>query len=724
MARTRHRLQPGRPHPLGATWDGLGTNFALFSAHAESVELCLFDAAGQREVERVVLPELTDQVWHGYLPDVKPGQLYGYRVHGPYAPEAGHRFNPHKLLIDPYARALAGPLKWTDAHYGWRVQSSRADLSFDRRDNARSMPKARVVDPASTWGDDRRPRVPWDETIVYEAHVRGLTMRHPDVPRDLRGSFAALARPEVADYLADLGITSLELLPVHAFHDDRFLTEKGLRNYWGYSTLNFFSPEPRYVANGAGAVGEVRAMVQAMHARGIEVILDVVYNHTCEGNQLGPTFSFRGIDNASYYRLNPENPRYYADDTGTGNTLNLAHPRVLQLVMDSLRYWVEEMHVDGFRFDLATTLGRESLHGAGGGFSPNAAFFAAVRQDPVLSAVKLIAEPWDIGPGGYRLGEYPPGWAEWNDRYRDSVRRYWRGDAGELPELARRLTGSADLFEHNGRRPWVSVNYVACHDGFTLADVVSYSEKHNEANGEHGRDGHDHNYSANHGEEGPTTDRAIRRLRQRQMRNMLATVLLSQGTPMLLAGDEFGRSQDGNNNAYCQDNETSWIDWSFLSNHGDEGHDLHAFVKRVIALRQSHPVLRRSRFLHGRAVSRQGLKDITWVTPDGTEKVEAEWQDPHARAIGLVLSGEAGGFFGADGEPLDDGVLLVLMNAHAGTVGFTLPVLAGGRIWRCLIDTTDPKAGDLTADSAARRVHMGANYGLGDRALAVFVLET
>jgi glycogen operon protein len=719
MARTRHRLQPGRPHPLGATWDGLGTNFALFSANAEKVELCLFDATGQRELDRIALPELTDEVWHGYLPDVKPGQLYGYRVHGPYAPEAGHRFNPNKLLIDPYARTLVGPLKWTDAHYGWRAQSNRADLSFDRRDNARSMPKCRVVDPASTWGDDRRPRVPWDETIVYEAHVRGLTMLRGDIPGDKRGTFAALARPEVADYLAELGITSLELLPVHAFHDDRFLTEKGLRNYWGYSTLNFFSPEPRYVANGAGAIGEFRAMVQAMHARGIEVILDVVYNHTCEGNHLGPTFSFRGIDNASYYRLNPEAPRYYADDTGTGNTLNIAHPRVLQLVMDSLRYWVEEMHVDGFRFDLATTLGRESLVGTGGGFSAASAFFSAVRQDPVLSQAKLIAEPWDIGPGGYRLGQYPPGWAEWNDRYRDSVRRYWRGDGGELPELARRLSGSADLFEHNGRRPWCSVNYVACHDGFTLADVVSYAEKHNEANGEHGRDGHDHNFSANYGEEGPTTDRAIQRLRQRQLRNMLATLFISQGTPMLLAGDEFGRSQGGNNNAYCQDNEVSWIDWTALSNHGDEGHDLHLFVRRLIALRRQHPVLRRSRFLHGRAVSRRGLKDITWITPQGTEKVEDEWKDPHARSVGLLLSGEAGGFFAGDGSPLDDGVLCILMNAHSGPVGFTLPVLSGGRIWRRLLDTADPKA-----DTGDRHVHMGADYPLPDRALAIFLLET
>jgi len=719
MARHPHRVQPGRPAPLGASWDGRGTNFALFSAHADKVELCLFDPTGQRETARITLPELTDQVCHGYLPEVRPGQLYGYRVHGPYAPEAGHRFNPNKLLIDPYARSLAGPLKWTDAHLGWRAQSSRADLSFDRRDNARSMPKCRVVDPATTWGEDRRPRVPWDETVVYEMHVRGFTKLHPHVPAAQRGTFAALAQREVVDYLADLGVTTVELLPVHAFHDDRFLTEKGLRNYWGYSTLNFFAPEPRYVTAGGSAVGEFRSMVQALHAAGIEVILDVVYNHTCEGNHLGPTFSFRGIDNASYYRLNPENPRWYADDTGTGNTLNVAHPRVLQLVMDSLRYWVEDMHVDGFRFDLATTLGRESLIGAGGGFSAESAFFAAVRQDPILNQVKLIAEPWDVGPGGYQLGQYPPGWAEWNDRYRDSVRRYWRGDRGELPELARRLSGSADLFEHNGRRPWVSVNYVACHDGFTLADVVSYSEKHNEANGEHGRDGHDHNFSCNHGDEGPTGDRAIRRLRQRQMRNLLATLLISQGTPMLQAGDEFGRTQQGNNNAYCQDNEISWIDWSFLANHGDEGRDLRAFVARLLRLRRRHPVLRRPRFLHGRAVSRRGLKDITWITPQGTEKTEEQWKDPHARAVGLILSGEAGSFMAADGTPQQNGVLLVLFNAHTEPLAFSLPAVTGGRAWRRLIDTVDPEA-----DSDGPRVHMGADYTLSDRALAVFSLET
>jgi len=717
----RHRLLPGRPYPLGATWDGHGVNVALFSANAEAVELCLFDESGQREIERVALGEKTDDVWHGYLPDLRPGQLYGYRVHGPYAPEAGHRFNANKLLLDPYARSLSGTIRWTDAHYGYRAGSRRADLSFDRRDNARSMVKARVVDPAFTWGGDRRPEVPWPNTVIYEAHVRGLTKRFPRMATAQRGTFAGLGRPEVIAYLKDLGITAIELLPVHAFHQDRFLTEKGLINYWGYSTLAFFAPEPRYVANGHGAIGEFRSMVRGLHEAGIEVILDVVYNHTCEGNHLGPTFTFRGIDNASYYRLKPDDPRYYADDTGTGNALDLAHPRVLQMVMDSLRYWVTEMHVDGFRFDLASTLGRESIDGSqAGAFDPQSGFFDAVRQDPVLNRVKLIAEPWDVGPGGYQLGRYPPGWAEWNDRFRDTVRRFWRGDRGILPELAGRLTGSADLFEANGRRPWSSINAVACHDGFTTADLVRYAEKHNEANGEYGRDGHDHNFSANYGEEGPTADPARRALRKRQQRNLLASVLLSQGTPMILAGDEFGRTQYGNNNAYCQDNEVSWIDWTFLHDHGHDGRELHAFIRRLIALRRAHPVLRRPRFLHGREVSARGLRDIVWLRPDGRERTEADWRDPQNRTFGLLLSGDAGVYLGPDGAPETDAVLLILANAHAEAVTAQLPAIADAERWRCLLDTVEP-----TGQPPAGRLHRapGADYRLEGRSLAVFALE-
>ncbi|HYE00729.1 MAG TPA: glycogen debranching protein GlgX [Alphaproteobacteria bacterium] len=673
---------PGQPYPLGATWDGHGVNFALFSAHAERVELCLFDSTGAREVERIVLPEYTDQVWHGYLPEARPGLLYGYRVHGPYEPMAGHRFNANKLLIDPYARALHGQIRWTDAHCGYRVGASREDLSFDRRDNAKLMPKCRVVDPAFTWAGDRRPAVPWDETVIYETHLRGFTMRHPEVPPQLRGTFAGMGAPQVVSYLKALGITSVELLPIHSFIDDRFLVEKGLRNYWGYQTLCFFAPEPRYLAT--GAISDVKTMVKRLHDAGIEVILDVVYNHTGEGNQLGPTLSFRGIDNASYYRLQPENRRFYIDETGTGNTLNLAHPRVLQMVLDSLRYWVTEMHVDGFRFDLAATLGRESH-----GFDPSGGFFDAVRQDPVLSQAKLIAEPWDIGPGGYQLGQFPPGWAEWNDRYRDTVRRVWRGDHGVLPELASRLSGSADLFERQGRRPQAGVNFVTAHDGFTLRDLVSYEQKHNEANGEGNRDGHGHNISRNHGVEGETADPAVNALRRRQMRNMLATLLLSQGTPMLLAGDEFGRTQRGNNNAYCQDNDISWLDWS-----GQTAEDrlLLAFTRRLIRLRRDHPVLRRPRFLHGRDRTPDGVKDIAWINADGSEKQSHHWHGGDDRSLGLMLCGAAGRYRTADGRDARDDTLLILFNSGDADVPFALPALPEGRGWQRLLDTAEPLA--------------------------------
>ncbi|MFM2043427.1 MAG: glycogen debranching enzyme GlgX, partial [Pseudomonadota bacterium] len=603
-------VRPGRAYPLGATWDGFGVNFALFSAHAERVELCLFDETGNREIERVTLPDCTDEVWHGYLPDARPGLLYGYRVHGPYDPCRGHRFNPHKLLLDPYAKALVGGIRWSDAHFAYRVGSAREDLSFDRRDNARGMPKCRVIDPAFTWGPDRPPAVPWADTVIYEAHVRGLTRLHGGVAKPLRGTFAGLAGQPVIDHLKAIGVTAIELLPVHAYADERHLVEKGLRNYWGYASVGFFAPEPAYMSG--RTTREFKTMVARLHDAGIEVILDVVYNHTGEGNHLGPTLSFRGIDNASYYLLNPHDRRFYVDHTGTGNSLNIAHPRVLQMVMDSLRYWVEEMHVDGFRFDLATTLAREPH-----GYDPGSGFLDAVRQDPVLSRVKLIAEPWDVGPGGYRVGQFPPGWGEWNDRFRDTVRRYWRGDEGMLPELAARLTGSADLFEHGKRKPWASVNYVTAHDGFTLMDTVSYAHKHNEANLEGNRDGHDANFSANYGVEGASDDPAVRALRLRQARNLMATLLLSQGTPMVLGGDELLRTQQGNNNAYCQDNPISWVDWTAG---GVDGAEMTAFVARLTALRRAHPVLRRGRFLHGRERSADGIADIAWITPQGMEK--------------------------------------------------------------------------------------------------------
>ncbi|HET6725031.1 MAG TPA: glycogen debranching protein GlgX [Gammaproteobacteria bacterium] len=664
------RVLPGNPYPLGATWDGRGVNFALFSAHAEKVELCLFDNTRSRERERVALPECTDQVWHGYLPDARPGTLYGYRVYGPYDPEHGHRFNANKLLLDPYARLLRGRLKWRDAHFGYRIGSPREDLSFDRRDNARDMPKCQVVDPAFSWGIDPHPSRSWSETVIYETHLRGFTMRHPAVPREIRGTAAGLSSRPVIDYLKSLGITSVELLPVQAFLNDRHLVERSLVNYWGYNTVGFFAPEPAYLAS--GQLYEFKTMVARLHDAGLEVILDVVYNHTGEGNHLGPTLCFRGIDNASYYRLQPDAPRYYTDDTGTGNTFNLGHPRALQMVMDSLRYWAGEMHVDGFRFDLASALARGPQ-----GFNPHCSFLDAVGQDPLLSQTKLIAEPWDLGPGGYQLGHYGPGWSEWNDRYRDTVRRFWRGDDGMLPELATRITGSADLFDHDGRRPRASVNFITAHDGFTLTDLVSYAHKHNEANGEDNRDGRDDALSANYGVEGPTGEEAINVLRRRQRRNMLATLLFSQGTPMLLAGDEFGRTQGGNNNAYCQDNDISWVDWGAIDD--DAQADIR-FVRRLLTLRRRHPALRWPRFLHGRARGELGVQDLTWIAPDGGEMRDERWKDSGAHAIGLILNGRAGQSPAATAPPPDE-ILLLLLNAHADSLPFKLPALPFGLGW-------------------------------------------
>jgi len=704
---SRAHIWPGRPYPLGATWDGRGVNFALFSAHAEKVELCLFDASGRREMERVVLPEYTDEVWHGYMPDAVPGTLYGYRVYGPYDPRRGHRFNHHKLLLDPYAKALTGRVLHTDALYGYRIGSVREDLSFDRRDSARAMPKCRVIDAAYGWGEERPPRVPWGQTIVYETHLRGFTMLHPALSQPLRGTCAGLSAPPVIDYLKSLGITAIELLPVHAFGDERNLVSKGLHNYWGYNTLGFFAPEPRYLSS--GDINEFKIMVARLHDAGIEVILDVVYNHTAEGNQLGPTLSFRGIDNLSYYRL-PEDKRYYVNDTGTGNTLNLVHPRVLQMVSDSLRYWAQVVHVDGFRFDLATTLGRETY-----GFDTNAGFFDAIRQAPGMQHVKLIAEPWDIGPGGYQLGNFPPGWSEWNDRYRDTVRRFWRGDPGVLPELAARLSGSADIFDRRGRRPWSSVNFITAHDGFTLHDLVSYADKHNEANLEDNNDGHAENLSANYGVEGETDDPQVNAVRQRQKRNFLATLLISQGMPMLLAGDECDRTQGGNNNAYCQDTPTSWLDWERAAR--PEARALLEFTRRLIALRRQHPTLRRQRYLHGRDLSEEGVRDILWYAPQGNEMTPAHWQDPAARCVGMLMNGRAGPDIGPDGVSLVDDMLLILLNAGENQLPFVMPKLPAGSAWRRVLDTSASELGDDSTTHAN-----GAAYDMPARAVVLFAL--
>ena len=659
MIPARPRVEPGLPYPLGATWDGKGVNFALFSANAERVELCVFDPRGRREVYRIGLPEYTDEVWHGYLPEARPGMLYGYRVSGPYDPARGHRFNHHKLLLDPYAKALAGRLRWTDAHYGYRIGAQREDLSFDRRDNASAMPKCVVLEEAFTWGEDHRPSVPWTETVFYELHVKGFTVQHPAVPPALRGTFAGLASPAVIEYLTDLGVTTLELLPVHAFVDDRRLSETKLRNYWGYNSIGFFAPEPRYVQSDPN---EFKTMVKHLHEAGIEVVLDVVYNHTAEGNHLGPTFSFKGIDNATYYRL-AEDRRYYDDVTGTGNTLDLRHPRVLQMVTDSLRYWVDEMHVDGFRFDLAPALAREEH-----GYTRNAAFFKAIQQDPVLSRVKMIAEPWDVGLGGYQLGNFPPGWSEWNGKYRDTVRRFWRGDMGVLPELASRLAGSSDLFEHNGRRPRASVNVVTVHDGFTLTDLVSYDHKHNEANHENNRDGADDNHSWNGGAEGPSDDPAIVNLRERQKRNLIATLLLSLGIPLVLAGDERGRTQRGNNNAYCQDNEISWIDWG-TRNPRDLA--LVDFFKTMLRMRREHPAFKRDAFYRGEPIDGSGRKDISWVRDDGREMEPHDWTNER-RTIGFFLGARP--------------MLFVAMNAAPGDIAFALPD-AERIAWSLVLDT-------------------------------------
>ncbi len=673
------RLEPGAPYPLGATWDGLGVNFAVFSANAQQIDLCLFDSAGHKELARLPLPECTDEIWHGYLSGAHPGTVYGFRAHGAYQPQRGHRFNPTKLLIDPYAKKLTGSFRWADALFGYRVHSPKLDLSLDKRDSAPAVPKCIVIDEAFDWSRDVRPEVPWSETVIYEAHLRGLSMSNPGVRQHERGTFAALASPRFIDHLHHLGITAIELLPIHAFLDERFLIERDLTNYWGYNTAAFFAPHPAYLST--RRLNELRIAVRQLHAAGIEVILDVVYNHTCEGNELGPTVSWRGLDNASYYRLIPGDERHYINDTGCGNTLNLSHPRVLQMVMDSLRYWVNSFHIDGFRFDLGVTLGRE-----GTGFDPGSGFFDVIRQDPVLSKRKLISEPWDVGPGGYQVGHHPPGFAEWNDKFRDCVRRFWRGDAGMRAELAARITGSSELFNHRFRRTWASVNYVASHDGFTLADVVSYEGKHNEANGENNADGHNENCSANWGIEGPTDDEAIQAMRARVARSMLASVLTSLGTPMLTAGDEFGRSQGGNNNAYCQDNELSWLDWQNIDS--KEARALIAYTARLITLRRQHPLLRDTRFLGGGADVFDGVKAVSWFDERGEPLTNEAWQRPEARALTLRRAGP-----NLKGE-LE--VLLLMHNGSQESLTFVPP--APSLEWNVLADSTNPDAPEHQLD--------------------------
>jgi isoamylase len=693
------------PYPCGATWDGKGTNFALFSAHATRVELCLFDAAGRRERERIVLREYTDQIFHGYVTDVAPGTRYGYRVYGPYDPQNGLRFNPNKLLLDPYAFAHAGKLTWDPACFGYKLESDD-DLSFDERDSAPFVPRCVVVDPSFEWKGGRLARgiTHWSRTILYELHVRGFTQRHPHIPESLRGTFAALARPEVIDYVTALGVTAVELLPIHIFVADKSLLDRGLTNYWGYDTIGFFAPDPRYAADPGNALREFKHMVDRFHDAGIEVILDVVYNHTAEGNERGPTLSFKGIDNRSYYRLLPDQPRYYINDTGTGNTFNLSHVRVIQLVMDSLRYWAQELHVDGFRFDLGTILAREP-----NGFDEQSGFLRAVTQDPVLSGLKLIAEPWDCGPGGYQVGRFPPGWAEWNDKFRDTVREYWVGGATPAA-LAPRLCASEDIFNNSGRRPWASVNFITAHDGFTLHDLVSYDGKHNEANGEDNRDGSSNNRSWNGGAEGESDQEAINTLRIRQQRNLLATLLLSQGTPMLLAGDEIDRTQHGNNNAYCQDNEISWIDW----NYGERGAALLAFVRSLIAARRMYPALRRSHFLTGTINRASGMKDVTWINPNGLEIPQNEWAGTAVKCFGMLMSGLAGP---QASTPPDEAAVLLLFNPQPEAVPFTLPAADDSGVWRRLLDTAlpDPLA---PLDSQPWE-----SYELAARTLALFVQD-
>jgi glycogen operon protein len=700
------RIREGLPYPRGATWGGEGVNFALFSAHATKVELCLFDDAGKEELQRLPLPEFTDEIWHGYVPGLHPGSVYGFRVHGPYAPEEGHRFNPNKLLLDPYARSHVGTLQWNDACFGYTIGAENADLSFDERDSAPFVPKCVVVDPEFRWRQTTKSRsaVPWNQTIIYELHVRGFTKRHPAVPKKKQGTFAGLSQKRVVQYIKSLGVTAVELLPVFTYLRDRPLEDRHLTNFWGYNTIGFFAPDPQYASDPRNSLHEFKDMIARFHDAGIEVILDVVYNHTAEGNELGPTLSFKGIDNASYYRLIPDKRRFYINDTGTGNTLNLSNPRVIQMVADSLRYWVEETQVDGFRFDLGTILAREPE-----GFDHQSGFLKVCSQDPVLGPVKRIAEPWDCGPGGYQVGEFPPGWAEWNDKFRDTVRDYWKGD-NSIGELVERLCASADIFNRQGRKPWASVNFVTAHDGFTLNDLVSYNDKHNEANGENNQDGTTANRSWNCGAEGITDDPEINRLREKQMRNILASLLWAQGTPMILAGDEFHRTQRGNNNAYCQDNDISWVDWSLAEAHKSTIE----FMRTLISIRNRYPVLRRNRFLTGAYDESLGVKDVTWIHPSGSEMSQEAWSDGGQRCVGMLIDGRS--------QPTgvhergSDATLLLIFNDHHEPVKFVLPPVVEGDGWRLQLTTTD-------APQTDRVFRPGETVEMADRSVSLFSMS-
>ncbi len=698
------RVRPGRPYPLGATWDGIGVNFALFSEHATKVELCLFDGPDSHAASHTIsLCERTDQVWHAYLPDVIPGQLYGYRVHGPYEPGNGHRFNPNKVLLDPYAKLVGRQPKWDDAVFAYKLGDEQADLSFDERDSAPFAPLAAVVDTSFTWADDGLLRTPWHKTLIYEAHIKGLTQKMPGVPDKLRGTYLGMGSDAVVRHLRDLNVTAVELLPVHHRADDRHLQEKGLTNYWGYNTLAFFAPDTRFATSPGRAVAEFKMMVRSLHAAGIEVILDVVYNHTAEGNQMGPTLSWRGIDNANYYALSPEDRRYYMDFTGCGNSPKMQSPRVLQMIMDSLRYWVTEMHVDGFRFDLASTLARELYE-----VDKLGAFFDIVHQDPILSQVKLIAEPWDVGPGGYQVGNFPPGWTEWNGEYRDTVRRFWKGDGATVGQFAHRLCGSSDLYEQSGRRPYASVNFVTCHDGFTLHDLVSYDEKHNDANGEDNRDGNGHNMSWNCGAEGPTDDPKVIALRERQKRNVLVTLLFSQGVPMLLAGDELGQTQKGNNNTYCQDNDLSWLDWDLTP----EREKFLAFAKKVTQIWWEQPVFKRPKFFNGRQIRGAGITDVSWFNPHGTDMADGEWDGP-MKCLGMRLAGDLISEVDEWGDPIVGDTVLVLFNGDHEAKRFTLPATNPDHKWELLLDTADDDADPPLMAS-------GKGYKLRERSVAAF----
>ncbi len=672
------KIYPGRPYPLGATWDGKGVNFTLYADNAEAVDLCLFDSPEPDAREEVIrITQRSHHIWHIYLPDTAPGQLYGFRVHGPYEPGQGHRFNAHKLLLDPYAKAIAGAINWHDALFGYVVGDPQADLSFSKLDSAPYLPKSVVIDPSFDWEGDRRPDIPFHQTVIYETHVKGFTRLHPEIPEDIRGTYAAIGHPVTIGYLKEMGVTAIELMPVHQFVNDRHLKGNGLSNYWGYSSIGYFAPEVRYSSSGVtgGQVTEFKQMVKELHRAGIEVILDVVYNHTAEGNQMGPTLCFKGIDNASYYRLT-EDPRYYMDYTGTGNTLNANLPNVLRLIMDSLRYWITEMHVDGFRFDLASTLARE-LHEV----NRLSAFFDIIHQDPLISQVKLIAEPWDVGEGGYQVGKFPQGWAEWNGKYRDCIRDYWRGADSMLAEFAERFTGSSDLYKEDYRSPTASINFVTAHDGFTLFDLVSYNDKHNEANGENNQDGDSHNRSWNCGAEGPTDDEAINTLREQQKRNFLTTLFLSQGVPMLVAGDEMGRTQQGNNNAYCQDNEISWLDWEGADT------DLREFARKLIAFRREHPVFCRRNWFRGQPIKGIGVEDIAWFLPDGTEMPDENWDHDHARSLAVFLSGHGIRGVSDTGERILDDSFYIIFNAYHEPLEYQVPDKKYGQEWVRVLDT-------------------------------------